>query len=172
MSKFVNTIDELGDEAVAISILTKSITEFNDNTITSVGGFAFYQCPSLESLDLPNVLTVGSSAFNGSSSLKKADFLNLNHISSYAFSKCSALDTLILRSNTMCTLETHYGLDNTAIRNKNGYIYVPRALLSDDDETMDYRRATNWSEFATQFRALEDYTVDGTTTGELDSTKI
>ena len=32
--------------------------------------------------------------------------------------------------------------------------------------------ATNWSTYAAQFRALEDYTVDGTTTGELDETKI
>lgn len=35
-----------------------------------------------------------------------------------------------------------------------------------------YKAATNWSTYATQFRALEDYTVDGTITGELDSTKI
>jgi hypothetical protein len=55
---------------------------------------------------------------------------------------------------------------------KDGYFYVPRALLSDDDAKKDYRRATNWSNFATQFRALEDYTVDGTTTGELDPNKI
>ena len=67
-------------------------------------------------------------------------------------------------------------LNNNIIHSKiaagNGYIYVPRALLSDDDETKDYRRATNWSTYAAQFRALEDYTVDGTTTGELDKTKI
>jgi hypothetical protein len=31
--------------------------------------------------------------------------------------------------------------------------------------------ATNWSAFATQFRALEDYTKDGTTTGEFDDEK-
>ena len=47
-----------------------------------------------------------------------------------------------------------------------GYIYVPRALVD------SYKVATNWSSWATQFRALEDYTVDGTTTGELDETKI
>jgi hypothetical protein len=34
---------------------------------------------------------------------------------------------------------------------------VPKALLSDDDATKDYRRATNWSTFANQFRAIEDY---------------
>jgi hypothetical protein len=31
---------------------------------------------------------------------------------------------------------------------------------------------TNWTTFSAQFRALEDYTVDGTTTGELDESKI
>jgi hypothetical protein len=55
---------------------------------------------------------------------------------------------------------------------KDGYFYVPRALLSDDDATKDYRRATNWATYASQFRALEDYTVDGTITGDLDPNKI
>lgn len=35
-----------------------------------------------------------------------------------------------------------------------------------------YKAATNWSTYADQIRALEDYTVDGTTTGALDETKI
>ena len=35
-----------------------------------------------------------------------------------------------------------------------------------------YRNGTNWSTYAAQFRALEDYTVDGTITGELDPNKI
>lgn len=47
-----------------------------------------------------------------------------------------------------------------------GYIYVPRALVD------TYKAATNWSTIADQFRALEDYTVDGTITGELDESKI
>jgi hypothetical protein len=47
---------------------------------------------------------------------------------------------------------------------QDGYIYVPRAMI----ETLS--SATNWS--ALQFRAIEDYTVDGTTTGELDLAKM
>lgn len=35
-----------------------------------------------------------------------------------------------------------------------------------------YKADTNWSTYAAQFRALEDYTVDGTITGELDESKI
>jgi hypothetical protein len=34
---------------------------------------------------------------------------------------------------------------------KDGYIYVPKALIE------DYKVATNWSTFADQFRAIEDY---------------
>jgi hypothetical protein len=51
------------------------------------------------------------------------------------------------------TVNSQYNPDGL----KDGYIYVPKALLSDEDETMDYRRATNWSTFASQFRAIEDY---------------
>ena len=57
-------------------------------------------------------------------------------------------------------------LKNTPIASGTGYIYVPAALVD------SYKAATNWSNFAAQFRALEDYTVDGTTTGALDPTKI
>jgi hypothetical protein len=54
----------------------------------------------------------------------------------------------------------------TRIEKGTGYIYVPADLVD------SYKAATNWSTFAAQFRALEDYTVDGTITGELDITKI
>lgn len=53
---------------------------------------------------------------------------------------------------------------------KDGHVYVPRNLVS------SYQTATNWSTLyashADIFRALEDYTVDGTITGELDESKI
>ena len=54
----------------------------------------------------------------------------------------------------------------SGIANGKGYIYVPRAMV----DTL--KSATNWSTYATQIRALEDYTVDGTITGELDESKI
>ena len=48
---------------------------------------------------------------------------------------------------------------------KDGYIYIPRDMIS------TLKTATNWSTYASQLRALEDYTVDGTTTGEFDDEK-
>jgi hypothetical protein len=43
------------------------------------------------------------------------------------------------------------GVNNTPIGKGTGYVYVPSALI----ET--YKTATNWSTFAAQFRAIEDY---------------
>ena len=39
----------------------------------------------------------------------------------------------------------------TGHNGKTGYIYVPRALVN------SYKAATNWSTFASQIRAIEDY---------------
>ena len=49
---------------------------------------------------------------------------------------------------------------------KDCYIYVPSALID------SYKAATNWTTFSTQFRALENYTLDGTINGLLDPSKI
>lgn len=49
---------------------------------------------------------------------------------------------------------------------KDCYIYVQSELVS------SYQTASNWSTHSTQFRALEDYTVDGTIDGELDPIKV
>lgn len=261
MAEFINTIDVLGDDAVIDSIIQRTITEFKDNTLETVGKYAFYGCTALETVDMPNATSIGESAFYGSGpltdvnfpnvtkiennafraakltranfpelpasassafydckSLTQANFPKLTTVASTMFSGCDKLtevnipnatviegsafqyctalmkldcpkvtaingtnvfgtfnsncmNTLILRSETMCTLANtgSFGTGanaNTAIGKGNGYIYVPRALVD------SYKAATNWSTYATQFRALEDYTVDGTITGELDETKI
>ena len=66
----------------------------------------------------------------------------------------------------MATLSNTNAFSSTPIASGTGYIYVPRALVD------SYKAASKWSTYANQFRALEDYTVDGTTTGALDETKI
>lgn len=81
---------------------------------------------------------------------------------------CSKLTALVLRnpSQVVTLVSGSNFLASTPIKSGTGYIYVPSALVD------SYKAATNWSTYAAQFRALEDYTVDGTTTGELDPTKI
>jgi hypothetical protein len=91
----------------------------------------------------------------------------MKNIMLYAFYECKALIALVLReTSAVCTVSSSGIFGSTPIANGAGYIYVPAALVD------SYKAATNWSAFAAQFRALEDYTVDGTTTGALDEAKI
>jgi hypothetical protein len=74
------------------------------------------------------------------------------------FGGCDKLKAILLRSETIVyanRAELAPTLDNGT-----GYIYVPRSLIE------DYKVATNWSTHAAQFRALEDYTIDGTVAGD------
>ena len=74
---------------------------------------------------------------------------------------------MILRNTEKaCGLSNTSALSGTPIESGSGYIYVPAALVD------SYKTASNWSTYANQFRALEDYTVDGTTTGALDDSKV
>ena len=189
MSDIINTIDVVGDEAVFGSILDRSITEIADDMVETVGSNAFYGCGNLTTVNFPVVTSIGSSAFYNCKALATANFPTVTSvdtsalrgcaalttvdlpmatsISTYAFSGCSNLSALILRkTDAVCTMASINAVNPTAIYNGVGYIYVPSALVD------SYKSASNWSNLAARFRALEDYTVDGTTTGELDPTKI
>lgn len=125
----------------------------------------FRSCSSLEEIILYG--NSGQTMFADCTALKKVDML-AGSVSGYScFQGCNSLIMLILRkTDSIHTLGNVSFFDGTPIASGTGYIYVPRALVD------TYKAATNWSTYANQFRALEDYTVDGTTTGELDETKI
>lgn len=72
-------------------------------------------------------------------------------VANYTFYSCTTLDTLILRSTSIATLAGVSAFTNTPIKSGTGYIYVPAALVD------GYKAATNWSTYAAQFRAIEDY---------------
>ena len=136
-----------------ISILTSSInyTEFSS---------MFSGCYEVEKIDLSGYKT--SWADN----------------SRYMFSECYSLKTLIIRefgasfSINSNAFDNCYHLKGTVNNTynpeglKDCYIYVPNSMVS------KLKSATNWSTYADQIRALEDYTVDGTTAGELDESKV
>ena len=129
---------------VAKMVSTKSMTrELIDGSVTSI--------------ESKSATKVRDYAFYDRSRITLVDLQIANNIGQTAFKNCRELSTLILRSNTMVSLSYSDALRNTAIANGTGYIYVPRSFLSDTDSTMDYRRATNWSTYSAQFRAIEDY---------------
>jgi hypothetical protein len=115
-----------------------------------LGANMFFNCTALETADLPNVTVSGT---NG-------------------FSDCKALKTVMLRSTTMCSLQNVGVFNNTpfATNGTGGRCLVPRSLIE------SYQTATNWSTLyaagTCTFLALEDYTIDGTITGEIDWDKL
>ena len=129
MAEFINTVDIIGDDALTDSIIDRSITEYRDDSLTNIGIYAFNRCSKLTTIDFPSISSMGSSQFSG----------------------CSALATIILRNNTLVTLGGVNWLSDTPIRKGTGYIYVPAALVD------SYKSATNWSSYAAQIRAIEDY---------------
>ena len=152
MAEFINTVDVLGDDALTDSIIDRSITEYCDDSIQKIAGYAFRSCSKLTTANFPVATSVGSSAFDGCSKLTTANFPVATSVGSDAFRSCSALTTLILRNTTKAaTLSAATTFANTPIASGTCYIYVPSALID------TYKSATNWSTYAAQFRALEDY---------------
>lgn len=130
---------------------TKLVT-VNLPNVTSLGSYAFYQCSGLVTFKLPKLTSVSTQPWYGCTNLKHADCGNLGNIPAQTFNACSALTELILRkTGSICTLSNVNGVNNSPIGKGTGYVYVPAALIG------DYKAATNWSTFADQFRAIEDY---------------
>lgn len=124
-------------------LIDRSISgSYRNESITSIGARVFYGCSKLATVDFSNVTSIGNEAFNN----------------------CSKLTALILRNTTGVptgdwTYTNSPALGGTPIWSRTGYIYVPRVLVD------SYKAASNWSGHAEQIRALEDYTDDGTVTG-------
>lgn len=109
--------------------------------------------PSQTYLKLPLVTKMGTYAFHEFSPMVAEFSLPVTFSgSAFGYGCCGYL---VLRGETLSTaLGSPF---SGGIRND---ILVPRSLID------SYKVATNWSNYADQFKAIEDYTVDGTTTGE------
>ena len=165
MADFINTIDILGDDGLADAIVSDTLEELCDDAVTKLGYQVLANNSVLKKIHVPNVSSFYASAYM-CTSLHTVIAPAATEINSYSFINCSSLNALVLGGATMCSLGNKNALTGTPIASGTGYVYVPSALVD------SYKAATNWSTYADQFRALEDYTVDGTTTGELDETKI
>lgn len=139
-----------------------SLTTVNLPNAESIGEHLFRECYSLVNVYLPKARTIDRYAFCYCSSLIQLDLKSVTSIMVNSFYGCTKLVSLILRSDKVVTLSAKGAFTSTPIKDGTGYIYVPRALLS------QYKVETNWSVFSAQFRALEDYTDDGTSTGQLE----
>ena len=145
------------------------LTSVNAPLAETLSAQAFRNCARLVNVVFPSVETVRGTVFYGCSRLVTVDFHSLTNFNGDSvFAVCSELKALIIRNTeSVVTLSgTNVFSSSTMGASGIGYVYVPSALV----ET--YKSATHWSSYASKIRALEDYTIDGTITGELDESKI
>lgn len=116
-----------------------------------VKGFLFRNCNAIQTIVLPSAEKIDESGLQDMNALERVDLPCATSLGANAFYSCEMLATLILRSPTVVTLGGTNSFTRTAITKGTGYIYVPAALVD------SYKTATNWSTFAAQFRAIEDY---------------
>lgn len=86
-------------------LVERKITDISDDTVTSVGQFAFGGCAKLTSVNLPSAKSVGSKAFND----------------------CAQLSCVIFRAETICSLANIGAFNNTpfASGKAGGKLIVP-----------------------------------------------
>lgn len=147
--------------------LTTSVTTVSKITLSNCAGITSFYAPNLVScptsfmegasgvkeINFPALLKVPSNFVNWSGNLELVDLgacteINGNGVFYYA----QKLKTLIIRTNSVCTITFGNSLHNTPIRNGTGTVYVPSALVS------AYQQANGWSTCynnGTQFVAIE-----------------
>lgn len=159
------------------------IPAFNTSKVYNMN-YMFSGCIKL--VDLPQIDTRSCLNMLGTFSscylLEKIDLTYYGITNSaYAdstFSNCYSLKALIIREfgekyfidtdtfnkcyHILGTINATYNPNGA----KDGYVYVPSTMVD------KLKKAINWRDIADQIRALEDYTVDGTTTGKLDENKV
>lgn len=149
-----------------------SLTTANFPSLTSANNNIFRNCSSLVNVNIPNITHAQSSLFQGCSALPYVDFPKVTKIDSSVFKNCTALSTLALRNMSVCTLSNVSAFDSTpfASSGAGGIVLCPVSLIP------EYMNASNWSALVEGgkclFWPLESYTVDGTTTGEIDWDKL
>lgn len=71
------------------------------DSLTEIGDFAFYKCPSLEEVTLSPVKRIGKSAFCGCRALRSLELPDsVTEIDDRAFCRCAALESVTFSQNT------------------------------------------------------------------------
>ena len=149
---YMTTADLPNVETIGLSAFSNctALVSINIPKLKSVPTTGFNNT-RFESISLPNVVSINMNGFNDCINLKLVDLYNINTISTGAF-KNSALESLIIRrEDTVPTLRSVNAFEGTPIYTGNGYIYVPASMVD------LYKKASNWSSYAPQIRAIEDY---------------
>ncbi len=142
-----NAIIETATNALIAGCKNSTVPE----SITSIGGFAFYDCDGLTSIELPAGLTsIGGCAFYDCDGLTSIELpAGLTSIGSYAFYSCGALQTVVPN----CIVAPELGI--------YAFNYISSSAVLRYPACCDY---TAWEEFFASTEAVG--TVQEGTCGE------
>lgn len=158
-----------------------SLTRMHFPNVKTVGSSAFYGCTALSDVSFPAATTIYYSAFLSCPIYKlvlpsaKAIYSQITNyayeidlsaqvrLSGTAFYEDENLFSLLLRNNSIATLDHTAALGHTPIEAGYGKIYVQASLVS------AYRSATNWVTYAQQIDSIDNYT-DGAPVGGITDT--
>lgn len=127
------------------------ITALNLPLVISIGNSSFNYCHGIKNIVLESVETIGDSAFYNSNGVEKVDLHSAVNLMPSCFHACSKLKSLIIRTNKVCTLGSTNCISGIT---PTPNIYVP------DDLVSQYKKATNWSSYASYIKPLSTY-VEG-----------
>ena len=116
-----------------VKYLDGTITEYESDTITTIGQYAFYNRDNLTSVKLNSTDPVT--------------------ISAYSFAGCNSITEFFIRSATVSVLSNANALPSAAFIAGSGVIYVPDNLVD------SYKTATNWITFKEHIYGVSDYPV-------------
>lgn len=157
-----------GDYNNEDGLIKRTITEYTNDRITSIGQYAFYRnstiksisftlvttisqyafgiCASLANINFPSLKTLGSYSFQSCTSLKSVEFPALTKMNTAPFTGCSNLTQIILSGSTICELGSTNSLSGTPIANGTGFVYVPDELVE------SYKAESSWKNYVAQIK--------------------
>ena len=166
-----------GDTDAEDGLVTRQLTSYTNDRVTSIGGHAFYSCTSLTTasfpactsidnfafrscsslttVNFPVCTSIGGYAFGDCRSLTTASFLVCTSIGGSAFSKCYNLSQLTLGASRVCTLVNSNAFSSTPFAGYSAsfsgtpVIYVTASLVN------AYKTATNWTYFSKYIQAIK-----------------
>lgn len=141
----------LDQTALRKSLIERSIFSYNDESAIKISNSVFRGCTSLRNARFTEATLIGEMCFWGCTKLEWVDLHKATNLYSQVFANDTALQAVIIRTPKLCNLVYANAFQNSGISNGTGYVYVPAALVE------EYKAATNWSTYASQIRAIEDY---------------
>lgn len=128
MAAYQNTRDILGDDATLAGLVMNTLTEFVEDGVTTVAGYAFLKRSTLQMVRLPG----------------------LKLFANYQFSECTNLKHLLLDYDGVVGYNSS-AFALTPILLNEGAVYVP------EDKVSAYKNNSNWKSSGILIASIDDY---------------